>query len=72
VLVATTLFTSSISVDIQIPDHLAASILDELATKEIIFYKQRSINSVLGMFILVILLNCLFNVNLPEIAPVLW
>lgn len=71
-LVATTLFTSSISVDIQIPDHLAASILDELATKEIIFYKQRSINSVLGMFILVILLNCLFNVNLPEIAPVLW
>ena len=71
-MVATTLFTSSISVDIQIPDHLAASILDELATKEIIFYKQRSINSVLGMFILVILLNCLFNVNLPEIAPVLW
>lgn len=52
-MVATTLFTSSISLDIQIPDHLAASILDELATKEILFYKQ-SLNSVLGMFILVI------------------
>lgn len=53
-LVATALFTSLISLDIQIPDHLASSILDELATKEIIFYKQRSVNSVLGMFILVI------------------
>jgi len=60
------------SLEIQIPDHLAASILDELATKEIIFYKQRSVNSVLGMFILVIWLNFLFNVNLLEIAPVLW
>jgi len=36
-LVATTLFISSINLDIQIPDHLAASILDELATKETIF-----------------------------------
>jgi hypothetical protein len=71
VLVSGTLFTSFISLEIQIPDRLVASILDELATKEIIFYKQRSVSSVLGMFILVIWLNCLLNVNLLETAPVL-
>lgn len=70
-MVSGTLFTSFISLEIQIPDRLVASILDELATKEIIFYKQRSVSSVLGMFILVIWLNCLLNVNLLETAPVL-
>jgi hypothetical protein len=54
VLVAGTFLTSSISLKIQIRGHLSASNLDELATKEIIFYKERIVNSVLGMFILVI------------------